>query len=243
MRIALITPTRQRVKRFGEMLESALDTAAYPGAVMAYAVLDPDDPELDQYQAASLRNTTICVQDKREFLSRAFEIGARTAMTVGCDILMLCGDDVIFRTPGWDVIVDDCVQRYPDQLVMVYPSDGHGNGSADEIKANHWFVTPRWIQTVGFFTPPGYEHFCVDTVPERIAAQAGRLVQTPEVLCEHMHFKHLQAKKDETYAHPRRPDAKGVKMHQRDEARMLREAPMIAERAAAVRARIQEYRK
>lgn len=237
MKFALITPSRGRPERLREMLESALHTADRAGDVTAHAVLDADDPALDAYLAAVPSQCVVTVQGQREFLSQAFQTGAARALHDGADILMMCGDDVLFRTRRWDTKVRECLAQYRDGLALVYPDDGNGNNAVNgDVKGNHWFVTRRWVEVVGCFCPPVFEHFCSDTVPEKIAEQAGCFVHLPDVLVEHMHFKHLKSKKDDTYAYARERDDQGRSMSDRDCARMAEMAPWIAERAAAVRA-------
>lgn len=237
MKFAMITPTRGRPGRFAEMMESALHTAERVEDVTLYAVLDADDPELDRYLSSLPRAVVVTVQGRRERLGHAFQNGAERAMHDGAQVLMMNGDDVIFRTPNWDRAVREAFARYPDGLALVYPNDGNGNiGLHDrEVRGNHWFVTRRWVEFVGCFCPSHLEHYCSDTVPERIAAAAGRLIALPDVLIEHMHFKHLKSAKDETYAYARSKNAAGVSMSDRDIARMQQLEPWIAARAAAVR--------
>lgn len=239
MKIALITPTRGRPQRFAEMVASALATAAQSTRVAVYSMLDADDPELGGYLDPLAPQTVATVQGDRRLLSRAFQWGAERALNDGADVLMMNGDDVLFRTPGWDSKVLEAFARYPDGLALIYPADGNGNQGGDgDVRGNHWFVTRCWVKVVGCFCPSVFEHFCSDTVPEKIAKQAGRLVSLPEVLVEHMHFKYLKSQKDETYAYARTRDAADRSMSDRDIARMAEMAPWIAERAAAVRAAI-----
>lgn len=236
MKFALICPSRERPQRFREMLESAMATAARPELLTVYGVLDADDPQFIGYNDVTGERVLLMVQGKRELLSVAFQRGAEHALYDGADVLMMCGDDVLFRTRGWDDKVRAAFP--PDGLALVYPADGNGNkGLHDgDVRCNHWFVTRRWIEVVGCFCPTVFEHFCSDTVPERIAKQAGRMIYLPDVLVEHMHFKHLKSQKDATYAYAREKDAKGRSMSDRDVARMAEMAPWIAERAAAVKA-------
>lgn len=238
MKFALICPSRERPHRFAAMLSSALARATDAPSIQVYGVLDADDPELSTYLKMDPNHTEFIVQGKRELLSVAFQRGAEQALAHGFDVLMMCGDDVLFRTRGWD---DKVRAAFPsDGLALVYPADGNGNkGLHDgDVRCNHWFVTRRWVEVVGCFCPTVFEHFCSDTVPERIAQQAGRMIHLPDVLVEHMHFKHLKSKKDATYAYARERDAKGLSMSDRDIARMAAMEPWIRERAAAVRAAI-----
>lgn len=238
MIFSLLTPSRGRPARFRAMLDSVLATAARKDLVRIELLVDPDDAALPAYEVHAREHPCVHLQvaPQRMTVAAAFQYLADRARG---DILMMGSDDILFRTPGWDHQVRAALGREPGGIALVYPSDGHGNGTksgSGEIKGNHWFVSRRWIEAVGCFCPTAFEHFCCDTVPERIAAQAGCFIHLPEVLVEHVHFKYGQAVKDETYAYTRQLDAAGLSMSKRDEAKMAAMAPWIAERANAVRA-------
>ena len=239
MKISILCPSRGRPERFAAMLESALETAARPQDFTVDVLLDHDDAALAAYQETGANRVVTWHFAERRTVPAAFEFLAGQA---DGDILMLGSDDVIFKTRGWDDRVREAFAQFPDHLALVYPSDGHGNGKAGDVKGNHWFVTRRWVDVVGCFCPSEFEHFCCDTVPEKIAALAGRFFYLPEVLIEHRHFKYGQSAKDETYAYTRTRDAAGLSMSDRDILKMNAMQPWIEERAAAVRAAIAQHK-
>lgn len=232
-KITVLCPSRGRPDRLENMIASLYATAMNGIYVDVNVLLDRDDPCVQAYQEAQML-CDIEVADRMP-VPAAFQYLADRATG---DILMLGSDDIEFRTRGWDMEVRKAFDKFPDGLALVCPNDGHGNGRPGDFKGNHWFVTRRWVDVVGCFCPTVFEHFCCDTVPEKIAALAGRLVHLPHVLVEHRHFKYHQAERDETYAYTRTSDALGLSMSQRDEAKMRAMQPWIEDRAAAVRAAI-----
>lgn len=112
------------------------------------------------------------------------------------EILMMGGDDMRFRTPGWDVIVDEMM--WDDGLGCLYPEDGQTGNCV------HPIVGREWYELFGFFCPPGYNWAYVDTWIADVARRAGRLKKLHNVLCEHLHFSFDKSVYDETYAYRRR---------------------------------------
>lgn len=175
--ISLVCPSRYRPAAFAAMVESAHATAADPSGVQVVAYLDDDDPELGAYRGHDYPLPTGLVVGPRVTLSNAWNLAAARASG---DVLMLCADDLRFRTPGWDVMVAGASS---EGACLVYGRDGH----ADERMATHPFVTRRWVDLVGRFTPP---YFCADYVDlwlHDVAQRAGRAVFLPGLLIEHLH--------------------------------------------------------
>src|SRR5690606_29377124 len=120
---------------------------------------------------------------------------------------------------------------------LVYPYDGW-----QRVRGNHWWVTRRWVDVVGFFCPTVFEHFYCDTVAERIAQMADRFISRSDILVEHMHGRYGKAPKDHVYASKRQRGPDGLKPHQRDEKRFEAMRPQMEEAARRVRAAIHEAR-
>ena len=110
-------------------------------------------------------------------------------------ILGHMGDDIVFRTPGWDARITEVFERYPDRIAFVHGNDGvHGNRLG-----THGFVHRRWVDAVGHFTPDGFPHDYCDTWFTEVADTIGRRVYLPDVLTEHMHPDVGKAEYDQTY--------------------------------------------
>lgn len=179
--ISLICPTRYRPDKFAAMIESAHETAADPVyGVEVVAYLDNDDPELDTYQSAEYPLSVRFVAGPRCVLSDAWNRAAEFARG---DVLMLCADDLRFRSLDWDATVEQLAGVFPDRLVLIYGRDGH----ADERMATHPFVTRRWVEVVGRFTAPYFAADYVDLWLHDVAKRVGRAVYHPHILIEHLH--------------------------------------------------------
>jgi hypothetical protein len=107
------------------------------------------------------------------------------------------GDDIVFRTYGWDKIVNETFQKYDDGIVLVFGDDGDPN--KEKNHGTHPFVTRKWMETLGYFTPPYFCSDFTDTWLNDVAEKIGRKVQVP-ILTEHMHPAFKKAELDNTYS-------------------------------------------
>lgn len=218
--ISLLCPTRGRPERFAAMVESAFKHAHLGTLLEVLAYVDNDDaaPYVfgDRARVYALRGERIPVPCAVNVL----------AGKAGGEILAMVGDDVLFRTPGWDELVCRHFDRFQDGLVIASPDNGDG-----KQRVNHWFTGRGWLDLFGHLLPPVFEHFCADNWVQDVAAPCGRLVYMPDVLLEHMHTKYNKGPNDDTYRAKRGLRADGTDMSGRDNVVYQRLAP---ERAADV---------
>lgn len=180
--IALLCPTRGRPERFGQMLDSALKTAKEKFEVLVY--LDDDDSRKNEYYnyyAVFHNGPRIGLGPAYEYLSK------RTS----ADLLMLCADDLIFRTEHWDEAVRDAT---PPDLKCVISFDDKGIKPED----GHPFIGRTFMEKLGSITHPELSHCHVDSWPVGIAKRA-RVFKRLPIVIQHMHPKNRNAADDETY--------------------------------------------
>jgi hypothetical protein len=198
--ISVLIPTRQRPGRLRETIKSINETTFIVPEILCY-VSDCDrsyEQETGFYYAKFIRGPRVTFSDLwNQLIPHATN-----------DILMLCADDVIFRTPNWDLDIERAFAAVPDRILLAYGDDGGPNGKRF---ASLPFVSRRWVETVGYFTPPGFSADYSDTWPNDVAEMIGRK-QFVNVLIEHMHHVWGKAEKDKTYQeneerwHRDRPD-------------------------------------
>lgn len=111
------------------------------------------------------------------------------------DICMHCGDDIIFRTQGWDTLVEKHIMSQPDHIVFVHGMDGIQN----EKLGTHGFLHRNWIDTLGYFVPPYFSCDYNDTWLTEVADLIGRRVYEPNLFTEHMHWAVGKQPRDSTY--------------------------------------------
>jgi hypothetical protein len=168
------------------MVKSVQRTANHPELVRIVARLDADDPELGRYANGLV--------GERVSLPLAWN---ELADGQKYDILMMCADDLRFRTTGWDDEVVRAFEQWPDRIGLVYTDDGiHGRNLA-----THSFVSRQWIEAVGFYLPKQLTGDFVDNWLHRLAASIGRVTYLPRVYIEHLHPIVGKAQMDDTYAY------------------------------------------
>lgn len=111
------------------------------------------------------------------------EMWNRCAERATHDVMMHCGDDIVFRSDHWDSIVLNEFEQVPDKILLVYGRDGF----QDEKLGTHSFIHRNWVDTVGYFVPPYFSSDYNDTWLNEVAVALGRRKYVPEIYTEHMH--------------------------------------------------------
>jgi hypothetical protein len=189
--ISILCPTRKRPANLIRLLQSIdLTIDGRPDAFELICYVDNDDFSYST--------------DAPEFRRIKWVKGPRIVMSdmwneliphATGDIFMLCGDDVIFRTPGWNAIVEDAFAASKDKILVVFGDDG---GPGGKFFASLPFVHRRWVEIVGYFAGPGYSADFADTWPNDVADLLGRKKRLPFVI-EHLHPVWGKAAFDEVY--------------------------------------------
>lgn len=177
MTISILCPTRNRTEAMRRLVRSARETAANPTELEFIFYVDDDDDAsaavADELGATAVRGPRIVLS---EMWNRCWDEATN-------DVAMHCGDDIIFRTPQWDLHVLYAFERHPDRLVLVHGRDGY----QDANLATHSFIHRRWVEVLGYFVPPYFSSDYNDTWLTEIADAVGRRVYLPDVYTEHMH--------------------------------------------------------
>lgn len=188
MKITLATPTRYRPHWLYLMAQTAADAAEHPELVELSACIDDDD-DVAAYEAALKSQPLPWVHEvrPRPVLSEKWNIAAARGSG---DIVMLCSDDLAFRTPGWDRVVREAFEAVPDRIAVVWGRDGI------EDRCTLPFVHRRWIDAVGRFVSPLFPADYVDTWLGDVAAELGRAVFLPDLYIEALHYSVGKSEKD-----------------------------------------------
>lgn len=185
--ISILVPSRGRPDAFREMLMSAANTATFFKRVQIVAYLDENDPWLDEYVKYGYKP----IVGEQVLLSEAWN---RCYENAEGEILMHCGDDIRFRTPGWDQIVRNAFRQVPDRIALVHGDDLSPNTDA---LATHGFVHRRWVETVGYFLPPLFSCDWNDVWLTEVADMIGRRVKVP-IVTDHLHYSFGRRERDHT---------------------------------------------
>jgi Glycosyl transferase family 2 len=188
-KISIVVPTRGRPENVRRLVESINSTAEEVPEVVLY-IDDDDKASADCAQSLGVKH----VVGPRCTLSDCWN---RAAQHATGDILMVGGDDLVFKTKHWDRMVKQGFASCEDRILLVHGEDGHwGNRFA-----SHPFLHRKWIDTVGYFTPPHFSSDFTDTWLNDVANALGRRMY---LSFEHEHLHPLFGKADWDKTHKER---------------------------------------
>lgn len=187
MKISLLVPSRGRPEMLKRMYDSAMDTASNPDEVEVVTYIDNDDDSYNELEARNL----VKVRGERIVLSQMWN--ECQTMAIGYYYGHM-GDDVIFRTKGWD---EQIIYSFPeDKIAFVHGCDG---SDQDNIGfGTHGFIHRNWVKAVGYFVPPYFSCDYNDTWLNDVSDMIGRHVFVEDVLIEHMHPAWKKRETDQT---------------------------------------------
>lgn len=162
-KISLCTVTRKRPLIYRRLVVSALDTATYPDNIELVTYRDDDD----ETRYDTFKNS-IEIVGPRILYAEMWNECARKATG---EILMQVPDDFVFETNGWDEMVYQAFNTFPDKILMVFPYDGieHHKGFGTTF-----FLHRNWIDTIGYFVPPYFVGYYIDNWVNGVADSLGR---------------------------------------------------------------------
>jgi len=187
--IALIVPTRSRPGNVRRLLESVFETADKCSNVSVYLGVDDDDPfreEIDREAAVFaffVNIVEIHSEGKFQGVGKLWNLCAKEAPD---NILGLIGDDVVFRTKGWDtkVLAEYAPDRCPaDNFKLVYGDDG---GMHEKI-STHPFIHRRYIDITGHYVREEFVTDYIDLWLYQMYFYFNRVTYLPDLVTEHMH--------------------------------------------------------
>lgn len=189
MRFDLFIPTRCRPLNVHRLLESIEDTAAHPDRITAYFYVDDDDDvmlrHIDGIREAHGIKMHFAI-GPQIVLSQTYT--GMAAASTG-DILWSGGDDIVFRTPGWDDMIAEEFEKVPDRILLVY-----GNDCLQEHRlATHPFISRKGMDVLGYFYPATGEIAVTDLWLHHAYETIGRLCYRPDIITEHMHWLRMDA--------------------------------------------------
>ncbi len=110
------------------------------------------------------------------------------------ELLFHANDDIVFRTKGWDKMLEDWFSTSTDKIWMVHGDD---LGCQRSNFGCHPCVHRKWVETLGYFIPPYFDGEFGDGWVNDLANRIGRRKFLP-FITEHMHYLFGKAKIDQT---------------------------------------------
>lgn len=190
----LLVPSRGRPERAATMALSAIGTATDEMRVIL--IVDADDPTLDEYlKLDSFERIVVMVMPEQIGYTASLNAVARDLWDQDV-ILGAFGDDVLFRTAGWDRKVAEALAKpgiaYGDDLI-------HGQNHPSAV-----WMSSIIARTLGWLALPATTHQWADDAWKRLGQKISthldnRFHFLPDVIVEHMHPAVEKAEWDDTY--------------------------------------------
>lgn len=181
--ISLICPTRGRPDQFARMMRSVRSTSSTPVNIITAS---NGDPGCDLYAVNFFPLDTPTV-----FMWNTM------AQKTNDDLIMLASDDIVFSTPGWDEAILNHYKSLHNKAHVYALQD-----SRDKDGTPHPVVTREYMEAMGYFLPPLFLHWFVDSWTVSIAKANGCFTHMREF--ELIHDKPSDSgKSDETHKHIR----------------------------------------
>lgn len=196
--IAVVLPTRNRPDLLERFIDSLYSKAANKDAVRVYLYVDNDD-QLTKRAFPSLAKNH---PDKIKVL-----VGPRIIMSemvnklmplVKEDIFFLGGDDLVMMTHGWDDLVINKFNEIEDKIALLF-----GDDTIQTNLATHPIIHRRWVECLGYITPPYFSSDYADTWLNDLADSLNRKFKLSFVN-EHRHWTNGKGQVDSTYVENRK---------------------------------------
>lgn len=208
MKISILTPTRNRPNNCERFIKSIYSTCSERKNIELLFYIDNDDPALETYRSLH----THCQEEYKDFATVKFVVGEPISVSKSWneiaelstgDVMIMGNDDLIYRTDGWDNILEKELEKFR-------------NGEFEDDIFVAWFddkinwdrhcafpiVSRTWYDLLGKFTPGVFNFGYNDTWIFEVGKMLGRLHFIPSVVVEHLHFS-KGAPMDDTYARNR----------------------------------------
>lgn len=191
--ISICCPSRGRPGLASRMVRTALETVSAKKNIEFLFYLNEDDNCLGQYKTLLDPSYYTVGPDQ----STCFSWNQLADRAKG-DIVFLAGDDIQFLTKDWDLEFEKVFNQYDDKICMVVPWDGNGKGKGAEHKgktvpvivkdepigAPHFAVHKNWIKALGYFAPPFFWHWYVDSYTQTVSRKLDRCILLPYVIVQ-----------------------------------------------------------
>ena len=196
-KISILIPTRGRAGKLQQLIENILSTSEEREFVEICFYVDQDDDDT----AKTLSNLTFGEYKN----SIKIRIGPKVIfsdlwnhllpISTG-DILMICGDDVEFKTKGWDSRIRKVFESFSkDKIGYVCVNDEIHRGALGV----HGFVHRNWVDVLEYITPNMFVYWWADNWVDDIAKMVNRRVYLDDVIVAHRHWSNHTAAYDKTY--------------------------------------------
>jgi hypothetical protein len=195
--LLVITPSRGRPERLRAMISACLSLAEADTDIAVG--IDDDDPAASEYEAylrAFPPGYVFYVKAER----RALGMWTNRIAAANIDqyrAFASLGDDHLPRTPGWDGLLLEAIDKLNDTgSGIAYGDDLHQGAALPTAPV----ISSDIVEALGWMCEPSLAHMYLDNAWRDLGRAAGCLAYVPGVVIEHLHPDAGKAVTDGTYA-------------------------------------------
>lgn len=189
MHLLVKFPTRQRQKKFFEVLAEYISLASGRHRVEYIISMDEDDPEMNNNEVRKALDKLVALgQDIKYFYgSNKTKIEAMNAdldKTSGeWEALFLAQDDMVPIVKDWDERMLNLVYgNFPDLDGCIWPPDGYTNSN---IVSTIVLMGRSWYERFNYIYHPGYKSVYCDNEFTDVALSYDKIRKVPDRIVEH----------------------------------------------------------
>lgn len=192
--ISVLIPTRGRADKLHSLVKNIFHSSCTPDKIQVCFYVDDDDGNtLTEVKILSANFNVSCKEGPKVVFS---DMWNQLLDIAEGDILMICGDDVKFKTQKWDYFIREEFNKLPpDKIGYVCVNDEIHRGALGV----HGFVHKNWVKVLGHITPSIFTYCWADNWVDDIAKMLNRRVYLDEVVVSHEHWINHKSSFDTTY--------------------------------------------
>jgi tetratricopeptide (TPR) repeat protein len=182
----VICPSRERVKKLTEMVDSFYDTTSPQTGLLV--MLDDDDPNLEEYKEMLGLKTAYHI-GKKNTLTHLFNEGYK--LFPDYRFYCLTNDDFVYKSAVWDIKL----------MSNIIENGGWGISYGDDLLAHekypsHPMISGNLVKALGWLQLPALKHLCGDWVLGTLGKGLGRIYYDRTVIIQHKHPLDKETKPD-----------------------------------------------
>lgn len=197
--ISIVVPSRNRPGNIARLLKSLKNVSNDFNKLDIIIRLDKDDKDLEGYikETKKYINIQVKIDNKRENLSDLWD---ECYHLTKYPLIMMCADDVIFRTKDWDKKITNRLKNPERTLYLSWCDDKNQGKNMPTLP----ILSKAWVEAVGYFVPKGYVCDFCDVHIQNIAEKLERfgikvMWYHKDIVVEHMHPTVNKGKWDKVY--------------------------------------------
>ena len=195
--ISVLIPSRNRPQGLRELCDSLFNNANNPNQIEVIVYFDLDDSYIPEYVEYFNELTLKYTNPVKTIIGPKLVLSDypnKLLQIASSDIFMNLGDDMRCKAKGWDEIIIEAINEYPDKINFVYVDDGYWGPNL----ASHHIIHRNYVECLGYFYPPFFDFGYSDAWMFQVAQKVGRIKFLP-ILFEHMHYSIGKGNFDQTY--------------------------------------------